>query len=311
MKKLLLPKKCWLPLALVAVLAVGCGLKIATVEFSTHEPMQETELTVKTTFVDANPSDNSQNPQGDYYLMYAIRVPNDWAATELTAKVLENDHPENVLEMIDCEPYAKYCQYCFPLDGYKWIAFQSKDKAHQGHNDEATIKLTVGTKLGDYRLDVMAGGWQYDPSELLNADGNINLANAFGQNLNREEGKPNTDNGMAPTYFKSSEYLYNASTISQEEYQARIEAMKADKSGVMTLYGLTLPVAPDIANVTNDQNMKVTVKENPNTGIEGVDAEAANAPAEYFDLQGRKVATPEAGLYLVKRGNKVTKELLK
>ena len=51
MKKLLLPKKCWLPLALVAVLAVGCGLKIATVEFSTHEPMQETELTVKTSFV--------------------------------------------------------------------------------------------------------------------------------------------------------------------------------------------------------------------------------------------------------------------
>ena len=30
-----------------------------------------------------------------------------------------------------------------------------------------------------------------------------------------------------------------------------------------------------------------------------------------FDLQGRKVANPEAGLYLVKRGNKVTKELLK
>ena len=45
-------------------------------------------------------------------------------------------------------------------------------------------------------------------------------------------------------------------------------------------------VLDELANVTNDQNMKVTVKENPNTGIEGVDAEAANAPAEYFDLAG-------------------------
>ncbi len=83
------------------------------------------------------------------------------------------------------------------------------------------------------------------------------------------------------------------------------------KSQTITIHNMTLPIGPDIANFTQDQNMKVTVKENPNTGIEGVDAEAANAPAEYFDLQGRKVANPEAGLYLVKRGNKVTKELLK
>jgi len=77
MKKLLLPKKCWLPLALVAVLAVGCGLKIATVEFSTHEPMQGSELTVTTSFVQ-----EGDNNADNFYLLYAIRVPNDWNGTE-------------------------------------------------------------------------------------------------------------------------------------------------------------------------------------------------------------------------------------
>lgn len=36
-----------------------------------------------------------------------------------------------------------------------------------------------------------------------------------------------------------------------------------------------------------------------------------NVEAEYFDLQGVKVANPENGLYIVRRGNKVTKEIIR
>lgn len=36
-----------------------------------------------------------------------------------------------------------------------------------------------------------------------------------------------------------------------------------------------------------------------------------NAEAEYFNLQGVKVANPENGLYIVRRGNKVTKEIIR
>lgn len=44
-------------------------------------------------------------------------------------------------------------------------------------------------------------------------------------------------------------------------------------------------------------------------GIEAVaEAETADAPAEYFNLQGIRVANPEAGqLYIVRQGNKVSK----
>lgn len=304
MKKLLLPKKCWLPLALVAVLAVGCGLKIATVEFSTHEPMQGSELTVTTSFVQ-----EGDNNADNFYLLYAIRVPQDWNGTKLAVENKDGETPVEIA-MDACAPYAKFCEYCFPRDGYKWIAFQSKEACNQGANNDATIKLAVGSKLGDYTLDIVAGGWKADPAQLLKEDGSINLEKAFGNNLDFSDSSTdkNDATGQPATYFKSSEYLFIAGTIGNDEYEARKTAMK---SQTITIHNMTLPIGPDIANFTQDQNMKVSVKENPNTGIEGVDAEAANAPAEYFDLQGRKVANPEAGLYLVKRGNKVTKELLK
>lgn len=48
------------------------------------------------------------------------------------------------------------------------------------------------------------------------------------------------------------------------------------------------------------------------TGIEGVEAEAgADASAEYYDLQGRRVANPVAGLYIRRTGSKVEKVLVK
>lgn len=48
------------------------------------------------------------------------------------------------------------------------------------------------------------------------------------------------------------------------------------------------------------------------TGIEGVEAEAgADAPAEYYDLQGRRVANPVSGLYIRRTGSKVEKVFVK
>ena len=46
------------------------------------------------------------------------------------------------------------------------------------------------------------------------------------------------------------------------------------------------------------------------TAIEGVEADDANAPVEYFNLQGVKVANPEGGLFIKVQGNKATKVVL-
>ena len=45
-------------------------------------------------------------------------------------------------------------------------------------------------------------------------------------------------------------------------------------------------------------------------GVDGIQADD-NATAVYYNLQGVKVANPENGLYIVKRGNKVAKELIR
>lgn len=59
--------------------------------------------------------------------------------------------------------------------------------------------------------------------------------------------------------------------------------------------------------IADINNMTITVS--ATQGIDAIDAE--DAPAVYFNLQGVEVANPANGLYIVKRGNKVTKEMVK
>lgn len=48
------------------------------------------------------------------------------------------------------------------------------------------------------------------------------------------------------------------------------------------------------------------------TGVEAVTAEdAADVPAVYYNLQGVEVKNPANGIYIVRRGNKVTKEIVR
>lgn len=46
-------------------------------------------------------------------------------------------------------------------------------------------------------------------------------------------------------------------------------------------------------------------------GIEDIVADEVEGAAKYYNLQGVEIANPENGLYIVKRGNKVSKELVK
>lgn len=66
-----------------------------------------------------------------------------------------------------------------------------------------------------------------------------------------------------------------------------------------------------LANELNHVNFLIDA-DGTLTGIEGIGAEAgADAPAEYFDLQGRRVANPVSGLYIRRTGSKVEKVFVK
>lgn len=61
--------------------------------------------------------------------------------------------------------------------------------------------------------------------------------------------------------------------------------------------------------LTVDENEAATILMTGTVGIEGIEAEQ---DAEYFNLQGLPVANPEkGGLYIIKRGNKVSKSIIK
>ena len=47
------------------------------------------------------------------------------------------------------------------------------------------------------------------------------------------------------------------------------------------------------------------------SGISNVTVADENAPVEYYNLQGIRVANPENGLYIRRQGNKATKVLVK
>ena len=47
------------------------------------------------------------------------------------------------------------------------------------------------------------------------------------------------------------------------------------------------------------------------TGVESVSEDDVNAPVEYFNLQGVRVENPQNGLYIVRQGNKVSKQIIR
>lgn len=73
---------------------------------------------------------------------------------------------------------------------------------------------------------------------------------------------------------------------------------------------------PKLFNITNegltlaakDGNLILTKK--VSSGVEDVMAEDADAPAEWFNLQGIRVANPENGIYIRRQGSKVEKVVL-
>lgn len=98
-----------------------------------------------------------------------------------------------------------------------------------------------------------------------------------------------------------------------------------DKQGVLNpenlyLTAFVIEKGKDICTIVNAN--RVALGENPEpkvtskdildewSGIDSVEAEM-DGKTEYFNLQGIRVAEPAAGIYIVRRGNKVTKEVVR
>lgn len=89
-------------------------------------------------------------------------------------------------------------------------------------------------------------------------------------------------------------------------WMLHVDYMK-DKAAAQNMTQLMIFQKDDESNMIKF-NLNFTT--NPgDSAVEGIAAEQA-APV-YYNLQGMRVAQPENGIYLVKRGNKVTKEVVR
>lgn len=111
----------------------------------------------------------------------------------------------------------------------------------------------------------------------------------------------------------------------------RVPALRADGEGTLTFEGITgtshkvtgltygetydwrvkaVPVNSSLARESRWTGWQ-TVTINGTSAINGIDTDATDAPAEYYDLTGRRVTDPAPGIYVVRRGNSVAKEVVR
>lgn len=58
-------------------------------------------------------------------------------------------------------------------------------------------------------------------------------------------------------------------------------------------------------------DIKLEKVEKGDSGVDGIEADDENAPVEYYNLQGIRVANPENGIFIKKQGKKVSKTAIR
>lgn len=284
------------------LLLVACGLRIKSVTLSANAIEKNGEVTMTSTLVRQDSEyDNNKN----LYLLYAVRVPQDWTTASALDVINHFTANETIqlsqkFEFEDSPAYAALCEFSFPKAGYKWIAFQTKEAieelvVNQNDYDDvvATLTLKAGDAEGNFDLAVASGSFYKDPSVLLNADGSLNVDEAFGHKTDGNKADSKKTSVSETEVFGFSEYLMNATTISPAELTAREDALL---NVTATVDGVTLPISPlDIGNKLTDEEiaqLQLNVKVgNPDAAVENLSAEGVSVKA-----QGGKivVTAPEA-----------------
>lgn len=101
------------------------------------------------------------------------------------------------------------------------------------------------------------------------------------------------------------------SAIQNFEWQAHLTLVEPDftKTAKITTYACY--GEPDEYEIIEDSEFTLTITFGPaDTGVNSINGADNSAPV-YYNLQGVRVENPENGLYIVKRGNYITKQMIR
>ena len=169
---------------------------------------------------------------------------------------------------------------------------------------EGNVKFNSGTETGKAIIAGIAGSAiaVTKDGKMLAANDNDGVLQFYGVEFN--EGTPT----LTHMYSYEHGIGVNAKTVKDG---ACIEQMSFDPAGRLVAAGHYLGVytIPTQENVTETPAKYSITAGKASVAIESVGADA-NAPIEYYNLQGIKVANPSNGIYIKKQGNKATKVIL-
>lgn len=133
-----------------------------------------------------------------------------------------------------------------------------------------------------------------------------------GAEVNDDSYTANSDNGEievalnvpegCEVYYRITDSAVNVLADEENDgFQLYTEPVKVTDGQTLDYY------AQNAAGVKSDIK---SIAFHITTGIEAIGADDANAPVEFFNLQGQRVANPANGLYIRRQGNKVEKVTL-
>lgn len=173
----------------------------------------------------------------------------------------------------------------------QWIAYSYKDQQEQNKNRYDLYKLLPKTQL---MATVVDADGHYLPRKIVqfemdakdNEKATVSCDTSLGQPKWFVEAKEQPANTHVDFEVVAFHVLENAETPAG----APRRAVSADKKRLEAKRGFHY-VESDIA-----------------TGIDDIEADDANAPVRYFDLNGREISEPQKGMFVIRlQGSKATK----
>lgn len=112
-----------------------------------------------------------------------------------------------------------------------------------------------------------------------------------------------------PADFTESDLWY-ASAFSALRFSEKSHAATVGNDGKLDIK-MTKSCKAGEQNRFAFKSFKLFYKGNDGSGVQNIVVDDGNAPVEYYNLQGVRVANPANGLYIVRQGNKVSKRIIK
>ncbi len=170
-------------------------------------------------------------------------------------------------------------------DAFYWRNRTNQSIMYLANGETKTYTPTSLNKNGD-GFDVFTlGGVDY-----AICPANVDGTGTYGTGFSIEDLKNDTSVAKAELGYTTVSGKYYASYKAEKVSETKVNIYVYNHATVAAMYTFEIP--GDL------------------TAIESVDMEEVEAPVEYYNLQGVRVANPENGLFIKKQGNKVTKVIL-